>query len=176
MDIARALVRDEDGVRGLVVDNTVYDPLVFSPRLVKFTSKQYVFLKNFRFGVPIEEAATKAGMTPEQAHRFLAKDDTRAWLADRAEKDHIKNEWQESAKWWQVGQSWLDAPPEAKPNKNEVEIWKEFGRRVEPIRPESSGDKIEIHIDPAAVKEAFRRKEAIDAQIVQEQSGGSLPA
>lgn len=171
---AQELATSEDAVRGLVVGNRVYDPLLFSTGIVEFTAKQYIFLKHFRLGIPLDEAAARASMTPEQANRFLDKPATRTWLQDRALKDYIKEEWAEPGKWWQQGDEWLKAPKEQKPNKNDVEIWKEFGRRVCPISEnQSGGAKIEINIDPMAVQEAFRRQQVIEAQIVNDKAANA---
>src|SRR5689334_18764579 len=97
---AKQLVQAEDGVRGIVVGNDVYDPLLFAPKVVRFSAREYRFLYSYRLGVPIAEAAAKAGLSPEAAQRFLEKPDTRAWLEDRAAKDYIKQEWHEPGKWW----------------------------------------------------------------------------
>lgn len=168
---ARELIESEDGVRGLVVGNTVYDPLLFAPKQVKFTAQQYVFLRNYRLGVPLEDAAEKAGLTKDQAEQFLARPKTVEWLEDRAIKDHIKNEWAEPGKWWKEGDDALQGRKEF--TKIKLEIWKAFGERIAPVKRERDVQqvpKIEINIDPTAVQEAFRRQNAIEAEIVKEQS------
>jgi hypothetical protein len=173
---AKALAKSEDAVRGMVIGSQVYDPLLFAPEVVHFSARQYVFLHKYRLGVSLEDAATAANMTPEQAERFLDKPSTRAWLKDRAMKDHIKNEWAEPAKWWAKGDEWLNAPAEAKPNKNDVEIWKQFGMRVCPVASDGHGAKIEININPEAIERSKERRKVVEAQIVSdahEMSGNS---
>lgn len=166
---AKELVKSEDAVRGLVVGNRVYEPLLFAPEIVHFTAKQYIFLHSYRLGVPLEDAATKAGLSVESAERFLDKPQTKAWLQDRATKDYIKNEWAEPGKWWQQGDAWLNAPKEQKPNKNDVEIWKEFGKRVQPLSDQGmSVNKIEINISPDAIQKSKERRKFIDTQLVKE--------
>ena len=160
------LAKSEDAVRGMVIGSQVYDPLLFAPEIVRFSARQYVFLHKYRLGVSLEDAAAQANMTAEQAERFLDKDSTKAWLKDRAMKDHIKNEWAEPAKWWHKGDEWLNAPKEMKPNKNDVEIWKQFGMRVCPVSTEGSGTKIEINIDPEAIARSKERRKSVEAQIV----------
>jgi len=163
---AKELVKSEDGIRGMVIGNQVYDPLLFATDIVKFSARQYVFLQKYRLGVPLEEAAEQANLTAEQAERFLDKESTKAWLRDRAEKDHIKNEWAEPAKWWAKGDEWLNAKGEDKPHKNDVEIWKQFGMRVCPVAANGTGPKIEINIDPDAITRSKERRKFVEAQIV----------
>lgn len=169
---ARELISAEDGCRGLVVGNTVYDPLVFAPKHVKFTAQQYVFLRHYRLGVPLADAAGKAGLTPEQAEQFLERPKTVEWLEDRAIKDHIKNEWSEPGKWWKEGDDILSGRKEC--DKIKLEVWKAFGERIAPVKrdkePQQQAPKIEINIDPSAVQKAFERQNAIEAEIVKEQS------
>jgi hypothetical protein len=165
---ARALTGAQESVKGLVVGNDVYDPLIFQPEIVRFSKKQYVFLHAYRVGVPLPEAAAKAQLTPEQAIRFLEKEGTIAWLKDRALQDHIKTEWEEPAKWWKLGADVLDGSREL--SKAQQEVFKEFGRRIAPVAADFRGPaKIEINIDPAAVQKAFERQSSIEAQIVGEQ-------
>lgn len=169
---ARALLKAEDGAQGLVVGKDVYDPLLFSPKLLRFTAKQYLFLRAYRMGVSLVEAAHKAGMSPESAERFLDKPDVMEWMQDRAAKDYIKNEWAEPGKWWKKGDDVL----EGKENwtKAQLEVWKAFGERVAPVKRETDtqnkSPQIQINIDPTAVQEAFRRQNAIEAEVMQKAS------
>ena len=159
------MVKAEDGVQGLVVGKDVYDPLLFSPSIVRFTAKQYVFLRYYRLGTHIKDAAEKAGLTVEQAERFLSRGDVNEWLEDRAIKDHIKKEWEEPGKWWQEGDEVMAGKKVW--SKGQLEVWKAFGDRIAPTRKQadSSSTKIEINIDPSAVQEAFRRQNAIEAEL-----------
>lgn len=168
-DDVRALLKNEDGVRGALISNRVYDPLLFSPGFIKFTSRQYLFLRHYRLGVPIEDAALKADMTVEQAERFLSKPDTIRWLEDRAIKDHIKLEWSEPSKWWAEGEKVWSGQKEV--SRQQMDVWKEFGSRISPVSRETNTPKIEIHIDPESVKRAFERQSAIEAQLVKESNG-----
>lgn len=162
---ARELVKSEDGVQGIVIGKDVYDPLLWSPKLVRFTAKQYVFLRAYRLGVSLQEAAEKAGMTPAQAEKFLDKPDVQEWMQDRATKDYIKHEWEEPGKWYQKGDEVLEGKTSW--SKAQLEVWKAFGERVAPAKrqSESGQPKIEINIDPTAVQEAFRRQNAIEAEL-----------
>lgn len=166
---AKDLVKADDGFSGLVVGRKVYSPHTFDSRIPDFTAQQYVFLRHYRLGVPLEEAATQAGLTPEAADAFLSRPKVVAWLQDRAIKDYIKNEWAEPGKWWKEGDDVLKGHKEF--TKIKLEIWKEFGQRVAPLKREvhqPSAPKIEINIDPSAVQDAFRRQNAIEADIVKE--------
>lgn len=173
-EIAKALQKSEDGIRGITVGNDVYEALNFADasaqKILRFTTRQYRFLNAYRLGVSFQEACSKAGLSPEQAERFLQKADTVAWLQDRALKDHIKREWEEPGKWYEVGEEMrnMDEVP-----KHKLEIWKEFGDRAVPkqSRNADSGNstKIEIIIDPGAHERSKERRAAIEAQIVKDE-------
>lgn len=155
-----------DATRALVIGNSVYDPLLFSRRLVRFSRRQYLFLNAYRLGVSLAEAASKAGMTIEQAERFLKRPMTRSWMEDRAKKDYIRNEWHESNKWWQMGNECLEG--KRRLSKDQQVVYLEFGKRVCPEvkqASENKGPTINFNFSPESVKEAFRRQESIDAEI-----------
>lgn len=160
-----------DATKCLVVGNRVFDPAVFSPRLFQFTRKEYLFLNAYRIGVPLEEAAEKSEMSVATAERFLTRQSTIQWLEDRALKDHIRNEWNEPGKWWELGDRVLNGEKEL--SKAQIVVFQEFGHRVCPKAkdPESgakAGPTINFNFSPEAVQEAFRRQEAIDGEIVKQ--------
>lgn len=164
---AKELVRLEDGKKGLVVGNHVYSPHQFDPAIPDFTSKQYIFLNAYRLGVPLAEAAHKADLSVEQVDRFLARSDVRAWLCDRAKKDYIRKEWaaDQGGKWWQMGDEVLEGKKQLR--KDQQVVFQAFGDRVVPKKTESANSvtRIEINIDPEAVKSALIRQEAIDGEL-----------
>lgn len=156
-----------DATTPLVVGNTVFDVLAFDPdHLIKFNRKQYQFLNSYRLGVSLDEAATKADISVDAADRFLKRDDVRRWLEDRALMHHIKTEWEEPAKWYAMGDKVLEG--KKKLDKAQTEVWKEFGKRVAPLRGDgpNGGTHIEINIDPDAIERARAKKRAIDGEIV----------
>jgi hypothetical protein len=159
-----------DATRGLVVGNSVYDPLLFSRQLVRFSRRQYLFLNAYRLGVTLQDAAAKAGMTPESAERFLNRKSTRAWMEDRAKKDHIKNEWNESNKWWEMGDAVLEGTRHL--SKDQQVVYLEFGKRVCPeakSQPDANkGPTINFNFGADAVKEAFKRQNAIETKLADE--------
>lgn len=151
----------------LVVGNRVYDASQILPDVVHFTRKQYLFLNSYRLGVAVQEAAEKSGMTTEEAERFLDRPKTIAWLQDRALKSHIRSEWHESDKWWEMGHECLEGKRHL--SKDQQVVYLEFGKRVCP-EPKShaestKGPIINFNFSPEAVKEAFRRQAAIEAEI-----------
>lgn len=154
-----------DATAPLVVGNTVFDPLVFAPEFVKFSRKQYVFLNAYKLGVPLEEAAQKAELTPESAKRFLDKPQTILWLKDRSLMHHIKTEWEEPGRWWKLGDDVLEGKRDL--TKAQQIVFQEFGQRAVPKKGETGHGttKIEINIDPKAVHDAFVRQEAIDGEL-----------
>lgn len=164
---AKDLIREEDGRKGLVVGNRVYSPHQFDESIPNFQSKHYLFLNAYRLGVPIEDAALKADMTAEAAERFLDRKDVRAWLADRAKKDYIRNEWatDQGSKWWEMGNEVLEGRKQLR--KDQQVVFQAFGDRVVPKKTEQGGSitKIEINIDPQAVKDALIRQDAIDVEL-----------
>jgi hypothetical protein len=122
-------------------------------------------------GVSLEEAASKADLTPETAKRFLDKDETIAWLNDRAVKDHIRNEWQEPGKWWQMGNEVLEGRKHL--SKDQQVVYMAFGERIAPkpkIVEDNSKTTINFNFTADDVKEAFKRQQSIDAEIIQEKA------
>lgn len=160
------VAKTDDG-RVLVVGNRVYDASLLIPEVVHFTRKQYLFLNAYRLGVSLEEAASKASMSIEEADRFLDRPKTVRWLADRAMKSHIRQEWHESDKWWEMGNECLEGRRHL--SKDQQVVYLEFGKRVCPEAKSSGessrGTTINFNFGPEAVQEAFRRQEAIEAEL-----------
>ena len=158
-----------EATRALVIGNSVYDALLFDRRIVHFSARQFRFLNAYRLEVPMAEAALKAGLTIKQAEYFLKRESTKSWLADRARMTYIKNEWNGSDKWWDEGHKVMEGKAWT---KAQLEVWKEFGDRIVPkqSRNSESHTKIEINIDPAALKEARIREEAIEARLAKEEA------
>lgn len=163
---AKELLRTEDGAKGLLVRNRVFTPHTFSDELPDFSSRQYVFLRHYSLEVPLDEAADKAGMTPEDAERFLERPKVRAWLADRALKAYIKNEWEVPGK---VYKELDDVYEGRKPlSKAQTEALKMLAERVAPVKKHSDGEKAPTYtfnFGVEAVKAAFKRQAAIDAEL-----------
>lgn len=160
------VAKTDDG-RVLVVGNRVYDASLLIPEVVHFTRKQYLFLNAYRLGVSLEEAASKASMSIEEADRFLDRPKTVRWLADRAMKSHIRQEWHESDKWWEIGNECLEGRRHL--SKDQQVVYLEFGKRVCPEAKShaegSKGTTINFNFGPEAVQEAFRRQNAIETEI-----------
>lgn len=159
----------EDATRALVVGDSVYDPLLFSRRLVRFSRRQYLFLHAYRLGVPLAEAAAKAGLTVKKVDWFLARPKTRQWLEDRAMKDHIRQEWQEPGKWWELGDEVLSG--KRRLSKDQQVVFMAFGERCCP-KPkeiqETSKTTINLNFSAEAVQEALQRQESIETGLVQD--------
>jgi hypothetical protein len=156
-----------DATKALVIGNRVYDPLLFSRQVVRFSRRQYLFLNAYRLGTTLEDAAYQSGMTPEQAERFLKRPMTRSWMQDRAQKDHIRSEWHESNKWWEMGDQVLNGQKHL--SKDQQVVYLEFGKRVCPevkvVREGDAGPTINFNFGPEAVKEAIARQAVIDAEV-----------
>lgn len=155
-----------DGAKVLIVGNRVYDASQLVPSVVHFTRSQYLFLNHYRLGITIDEAALKAGMTPDEADRFLERPKTRAWLEDRATKDHIRNEWAEGGKWWEMGDKCLNG--EKHLSKDQQVVFMAFGERVCP-KPRATDENqtktvINFNFSVEDVKEAFKREQAFETE------------
>jgi hypothetical protein len=161
-----------DATRLSVIGSSVYDPLLFDRKLVRFSRRQYLFLNNYRLGVPLAEAAQKTGMPLVSAERFLNRPSTKAWLANRAKQDYIRKEWHESNKWWEMGEEVLEGKKHL--SKDQQVVYLEFGKRVCPeikSNPEASkGITINFNFGAKDVEEAFHRQNSIDAEIMKEAS------
>ena len=159
-------IKSSECTTAVAIGNSVYDPLIFQPELIKFTRKEYNFLNQYRLGVPLEDAALKADMSLSHAESFLRRDKTRAWLADRALKDHIKSEWEEPGKWWELGNKVLEG--EKQFSKAQTVVFQEFGARICPKPREylnsPQNQTVNFNFSPESVKAAFKRQEAIDVE------------
>lgn len=156
-----------DGNPVKVQGNRVYDASSLVPATVFFTRNQYLFLANFRLGVSLEEAAAKADMTPAEAEHFLERPKTVAWLQDRATKDHLRNEWAEGGKWWQMGDDCLEG--KRKLSKDQQVVFMAFGERVCPKPRVSDEGKnttvINFNFSAQDVKEAFAREASFETDV-----------
>lgn len=158
-----------DGTKVLIVGNRVYDASQLVPSVVHFTRSQYLFLQNYRLGITIDEAAQKANMTAQEAENFLARPKTISWLQDRAVKDHIRNEWAEGGKWWEMGNDCLEGKKHL--SKDQQVVFMAFGERVCPkprIDAEQQGKTvINFNFSAEDVQEAKRRQKSIETELSQ---------
>ncbi len=164
-------VQKLDNSPTLIVGNRVYDASQLVPDIVHFTRSQYLFLNNYRLGVPLDEAASKSNMTPAQAEAFLDRPKTIAWLQDRAEKDHIRNEWAESGKWWKMGNECLEGTRHL--SKDQQIVFMAFGDRICPKTKESGESAktvINFNFSPESVRAAFQRQETIQGELSKEEA------
>lgn len=161
-----------EGVKVAVVGDRVYDASQLVPGIVHFTRREYLFLQHYRLGVTLGDAASKAGMGVDEAERFLGRSKTVEWLRDRAVKDHIRGEWAEGGKWWEMGEKCLNG--ERRLSKDQQVVFMAFGERVCPKpRAEQEGARtvVNFNFSPESVLEAFRRQEIIEAEVG---GGGAL--
>lgn len=163
---AKDLVRAEDGKRGLVVGNRVFSPHTFSKKIPDFSAREYVFLRHYSLEVPLEEAAAKAELAVDEACRFLERPKVQEWLADRALKAYIKQEWEVPGKAYQE----LDDVYEGRKtcNKSQIEALKMLVARVAPEKRSDdnrSNPSYTFNFGVEAVREAFKRQAAIETEI-----------
>lgn len=167
---AKELLKNEDGKKAVFFAGRVFAPHTFSDQIPDFSSKQYVFLNHYSLKVPLEEAAEKAGLSPEQADRFLDRKDVQGWLTDRALKNHIKTEWEVPGKLYKE----LDDVYEGRKvlrAKAQMDALKLLAERVAP--PKRNGDEhagvtFTFNFGADSVKAAIDRQAAIEAEISNE--------
>lgn len=156
--------------RATVRRDGVFHAMVYhADRFINIKQKHQNFLNNWKDNVSLEKAANNANLTVEQARRFLARKDVRAWLDDLRREAAIKQEWDRPGKWYAKGQEMLAQP--VVPDHH-IKIWQEFGDRAVPKpsrnAPSEARPTITININPNAVDKAFERQAAIEAQISKE--------
>lgn len=174
----RALT-DDVSVSSYVDNEDIFVPLLFdaadnphkpTSAIIQFKAKELRFLRAFDHNTTISEAATKAGITPEYAKRFLAKSDTRAWMWDRAQKAEVAQYWLNGVNCIAEGAKVLNGA--SKKDDIQFKIWKEFIDRALPkltrTANETAAPKIEINIDSKIFEEARRKSESIDVELSNE--------
>lgn len=139
----------------------------FTERLFSFAPNEMRFLREYGPDVSIEDAAKKAGVEPELAKKMLKRKAVREFLQDKFQQVAIQNGWTVE-RWFSEGDKvWRGIKAVT---REQLDIWKEFGARILPKAKaggeSGSAEKPSITININAVDEAFRRQEAIEAEIV----------
>jgi hypothetical protein len=139
----------------------------FTERLFTFRPNEMRFLREFGPETSIEEAAKKAGVPVDVAQKMLKRRSVREFLQDKFQQVAIQNGWTverwmaEGDKVWR-GQKVI--------SREQLDVWKEFGARILPKTKSGAaandGERPQITININAVDEAFRRQEAIKAEII----------
>lgn len=157
-----AIARENDS-RPLVVGHRVFDRLLNTEHIVQFGDKKYLLLQLLLRDIPIEEAAQRVGLSTEQAVAFRDSDKAQEYLQDRMLARVVAEEAKNEDRWWVRTELVLQGKMDL--NKAQTEMMKEQGRRVSPVKDGTTNTKIEINIDPGAVKAAFIREKAIEAEL-----------
>lgn len=149
-----------------IIGNRVYEASTYSPHLNSFTRQKYLLLSHYHAGVSLVEAAAKVGMELEAANDFIDSPKAIEWLERQAVKDYARQKWADGGEWLVVGDETLSGKRHLA--KDQQVVFQAFGDRFCPkkVSSDSNQPQITINIDPGAVKEAFRRQEFIDAEIV----------
>lgn len=149
-----------------VTGRWVRDALVMSDGEVKFSWRQYRFANLYRQTLDLDAACAESGMLRESALRFLRRRDIQAWLADRAKMSDTKRSWSAEGRWWSEGDRMFHV--EQGVPKHKLEIWREFGDRLE-TKPGRSSDlvsgTVQINIAPEVISSIREREKAIEAEI-----------
>lgn len=159
----RQVARESDN-RPLVVGHRVFDRLLNTEEIVQFGDKKYLLLQLLLRDIPLDEAASRVNMTTEEAVSFRDSDKAQIYLQDRMLARIVAEEAKNEDRWWVRVEQVLGGKMDL--TKAQTEMMKEAGRRVSPIK-EGGTTKIEINIDPGAVKAAFAREKAIEAELAQ---------
>lgn len=156
----------------LIVGNRVFDVLPTTQELVDFTRPKYLLLQLLRRGLPIEEAALKSGLELDDAVSFRDSPKAQDYLQKKELASIIAQETKDPDRWWVQVHKVMEG--EKVLNKGQMVALQAQGDRVAPKRNEIDGDKpktvINFNFSADAVKEAFRRQESIEAELVKEQN------
>lgn len=157
--------------RPLIVGNRVFDVLPTTQELVDFTRPKYLLLQLLWRGLSIEDAALKAGVDLEDAVAFRDSDKAQDYLQKKSLASIVAQETKDPDRWWVQVNEVMEGRKVL--NKGQMVALQAQGDRVAPKRNEADTEKtktvINFNFSPEAVQEAFRRQEAIEAKIVEEQ-------
>jgi len=161
-------------VQGILVGRgrrgVVYMPSAFDEKKrYPFRPIQIRLLHAIASGESFEEACQKLELAPRDAIRILKRPRCRAYLAELESMD--AEVVARSAK-SRVAKEILDVwDGKVEKDREQMEAGKEFWARVWPkpgIGQGSGHDKIEINISVTKIQEAFRRQDALDAEIIED--------
>lgn len=151
--------------------NRVIDVLPTTQELVDFSRPRYVLLQLLWRGMPIEEASDKAGLSLEDATAFRDSAKAQDYLQKKTLASIVAQETKDPDRWWVELHNVMAGTKVL--SKGQMVALQAQGDRVAPKTREAGEEKSKVTINfnfsPEAVKEAFRRQEAIEAKIVEEQ-------
>ncbi len=164
----------DDKSHPLIVGNRVFDVLPTTDDLINFTRKQYLLMQLVWRGLSTEEASDKSGYELEHAKTFLDTELAKDYLQKKQLASIIAQETKNEDNWWvevhqvRTGEKVL--------NKGQMVALQASGDRVAPKRNEVNAEKAKVVINfnfsPESVREAFKRQQSIEAQLVEEQTHG----
>lgn len=160
----------ENGI--VIVGNRVYEGSKYAPQIVEFTRQKYLLLNHYHAGFALDECAAKVHMDLETASEFIDSPKAVAWLQKEALLDYKKQKWADGREWIHVGDECLEGRKHLA--KDQQVVFQAFGDRFLPKSKDTGDDKgktvINFNFTAEAVKEAFHRQSAIEAELVKEQS------
>lgn len=154
----------------VILGNQVFEGSKYSPEIVHFTRQKYLLLNHYHAGLTLAEAAAKVTMDLEEAAEFIDSPKAVAWLEREALKDYTKRKWADGGEWILAGDECLQGKRHLA--KDQQIVFQAFGDRFMPKSKESGDEKktvINFNFTAEAVKEAFQRQTAIEAELVKEQ-------
>lgn len=166
-------ISKENQSHPLIVGNKVFDVLPTTQELIDFSRPKYLLLQLIFRGIPIEEAATKAGIPLDQAITFQNSQKAIDYLQKKTLASIVAQEARDPDRWWVEVHNVMDGTKQL--NKGQMVALQAQGDRVAPKKNDADGEKakvtIQFNFSPESVREAFRRQDAIDAELVKEQHG-----
>lgn len=156
----------------VIIGNRVFDVLPTTQELVFFSRPKYLLLQLIRRGLSLTEASEKSGVELDEAEAFLASPKATDYLRKKELASIIAQEAKERDNWWTTVAQVMEGTKVL--NKGQMVALQAQGDRVSPKKNDVD-DKAKVVINfnfsPETVHEAFRRQEAIEAQLVKEQAG-----
>ena len=148
-----------------VVGNRVFEASKYAPGLRVFPTKKWLFLNHYAQEVPIEEAALKAGISVEEAERFIETPLAKGWLERRAVIESARQKWADGGEWVALGDDCLEGKRHL--SKDQQVVFQAFGDRFNSKqRAESRGETvINVNFSAQAVEAAIARQQAIEAEL-----------
>lgn len=165
-----ALGRTETSAPALI-GNRVVDRLLTTDKVIDLPRQKYLFLQLRRRDVSLEDAAVKAKLDLKDAQDFESTPLAQEYLQDRLTASILAEEAKDQDRWWIRLHSIVEGKIPV--TREQMDAMKLAGARIAPTSEgQAATNRIEINIDPTAVQEAFRRQNAIEAQIVEERKAG----
>jgi len=141
--------------------------LFFEEKVLVFKPNEMRLLREMSPYTSVEDAAKKAKLTPEFAYRFLKSKKAREFMRDKFQQIAVQEGWTVERIFAEADAVWRGKKIIT---REQMDMYKEIAARVVPKQrsggSESGAEKPQITINIGAVDEAYRRNQAIEADIL----------